>query len=137
MPKNPQKLRVSPAEAVGFEPTVPLRAHRFSRPAHSTALPHLRVLAVRVYPCRMNRSKWGFDALGCMLNAAETGELTRTEQWMNRRQFLTVVMAGAGIARAGGRIRAGPPTDDKLILGVPLTHSDWMLKPGMDNRWGE
>ena len=30
------------AEEVGFEPTGPLRAHRFSRPAHSTALPLLR-----------------------------------------------------------------------------------------------
>src|SRR5262249_2904425 len=30
------------AEEVGFEPTRPLRAYRFSRPAHSTALPLLR-----------------------------------------------------------------------------------------------
>ena len=30
------------AEEVGFEPTEPLRVHRFSRPAHSTALPLLR-----------------------------------------------------------------------------------------------
>src|SRR4051812_36110531 len=29
-------------EEVGFEPTGPLRAHRFSRPAHSTTLPLLR-----------------------------------------------------------------------------------------------
>jgi hypothetical protein len=29
------------AERVGFEPTVRLRAHRFSRPAHSTTLPPL------------------------------------------------------------------------------------------------
>ena len=29
------------AERVGFEPTIPLRAYRFSRPAHSTALPPL------------------------------------------------------------------------------------------------
>ena len=30
------------AERVGFEPTVPVRGHRFSRPAHSTALASLR-----------------------------------------------------------------------------------------------
>ena len=32
------------AEEVGFEPTGPLRAHRFSRPAHSTTLPLLRIV---------------------------------------------------------------------------------------------
>ena len=31
-----------PAEREGFEPSVPLRARRFSRPVHSTALPSLR-----------------------------------------------------------------------------------------------
>src|SRR4051812_29563188 len=33
------------AERVGFEPTVPLRAHRFSRPARSTTLSPLRAAA--------------------------------------------------------------------------------------------
>ena len=33
------------AEGVGFEPTVPLRGLRFSRPVHSTALPPFHVLA--------------------------------------------------------------------------------------------
>ena len=31
------------AERVGFEPTVHLRAQRFSRPSHSTTLPPLRI----------------------------------------------------------------------------------------------
>ena len=30
------------AERKGFEPLIPLRAYRFSRPTHSTALPPLR-----------------------------------------------------------------------------------------------
>ena len=32
---------LSPTEAEGFEPPVPLRARRFSRPVQSTALPRL------------------------------------------------------------------------------------------------
>ena len=35
-------MRKGLAEEVGFEPTGPSRAHRFSRPAHSTTLPLLR-----------------------------------------------------------------------------------------------
>ena len=31
------------AERKGFEPLIPLRAYRFSRPTHSTALPPLRI----------------------------------------------------------------------------------------------
>ena len=31
------------AEREGFEPSMPLRAYRFSRPTHSTTLPPLRV----------------------------------------------------------------------------------------------
>ena len=35
------------AERVGFEPTVPVRGRRFSRPVHSTALPPLRRIRAR------------------------------------------------------------------------------------------
>jgi hypothetical protein len=36
-----EKPRKKVAERVGFEPTVPVRGRRFSRPVHSTALPPL------------------------------------------------------------------------------------------------
>jgi hypothetical protein len=54
---------------------------------------------------------------------------------MNRRHFMQAAIATAGAICAGGRLRGAPPADEKLILGVPLTHSDWMLKPGI--QWGE
>ena len=57
---------------------------------------------------------------------------------MNRRQFLwttaaTTAAAALWGARASGA--ADTPPAERLFLGVPLTHSDWMLKPGME--WGE
>src|SRR5690606_35243766 len=42
------------AEGEGFEPPVPARARRFSRPVHSTALPPLRV-----------RNQANFAGFGC------------------------------------------------------------------------
>ena len=45
--KNPGKTRVLGAEREGFEPSVPLPVHRFSRPAHSAALSPLRKSAMR------------------------------------------------------------------------------------------
>ena len=50
---------------------------------------------------------------------------------MNRRSFLKGTVATALAASISSR--AAEP--DKLILSAPLTHSDWMLKPGME--WGE
>ena len=37
------------AERVGFEPTVPVKAQRFSRPPHSTTLAPLRPMAAALY----------------------------------------------------------------------------------------
>ena len=56
---------------------------------------------------------------------------------MNRRTLLkaAVVAAGAAIAPRSGDFAVAGDVADKLVLGVPLTHSDWMLKPGME--WGE
>ena len=45
-------IAIDEAERGGFEPPVPLRARRFSRPVHSTALPSLRKsLTITVYMC--------------------------------------------------------------------------------------
>jgi hypothetical protein len=52
---------------------------------------------------------------------------------MNRRQFLQATLATAACTAVASAETL--PSPDKLILGVPLTHSDWMLKPGM--QWGE
>jgi hypothetical protein len=56
---------------------------------------------------------------------------------MNRRAFLkTAAAATAGLSCLRTLHGAAPGGDDaKLFFGVPLTHSDWMLKPGM--KWGE
>ena len=55
---------------------------------------------------------------------------------MNRRHFLKTLIAGTAACNlpkaAGGD---GAPHADALFLGVPLTHSDWMLKPNIP--WGE
>jgi hypothetical protein len=54
---------------------------------------------------------------------------------INRREFLGAAIVGAG-AVAGGAFgfADAASADPKLVLSVPLTHSDWMLKPGM--KWG-
>src|SRR4051812_40406988 len=58
---------------------------------------------------------------------------------MNRRQFLQIAAvsaSGAGAALcAGSALGDEPVADEKLFLSAPLTHSDWMLKPGIE--WGE
>ncbi len=57
---------------------------------------------------------------------------------MKRRQFLksaAVAVCGApAFARSVG-VAAEAPGPDRLILSAPLTHSDWILKPGIP--WGE
>src|SRR2546426_11300766 len=56
---------------------------------------------------------------------------------MTRRQFLKASLAaGCGLSAASvGAVEGGPPgAEGKLILSAPLTHSDWMLKPGI--AWG-
>jgi uncharacterized lipoprotein YddW (UPF0748 family) len=56
---------------------------------------------------------------------------------MNRRAFLERTLV-AGAALAGGRLAgeepAVPAPARRLVLGAPLTHSDWILKPGV--AWG-
>lgn len=58
---------------------------------------------------------------------------------VSRRELIRAAIA-AGVLRttwADARTPATNPTSqspDKLILGAPLTHSDWMLKPGIE--WG-
>jgi hypothetical protein len=57
---------------------------------------------------------------------------------MKRRQFLKSAAAGIGAAPALVRsmcTAAGVAGADTLILSAPLTHSDWILKPGIP--WGE
>ena len=55
---------------------------------------------------------------------------------MNRRDILQTAAATAALTCLRPLLRAAPAGgDDKLFFGVPLTHSDWMLKPGM--KWGE
>jgi 8-oxo-dGTP pyrophosphatase MutT (NUDIX family) len=56
---------------------------------------------------------------------------------MNRRQFLhAAAAAGACAPLALSRFaRSEEKSDEKLFLCAPLTHSDWMLKPGIE--WGE
>ena len=54
---------------------------------------------------------------------------------MNRRSFLRTAAAAGASAFLPPPLRAARPADEKLILSAPLTHSDWMLKPGI--AWGE
>jgi uncharacterized lipoprotein YddW (UPF0748 family) len=53
---------------------------------------------------------------------------------MNRRGFLGAA-AWAGSMLLAPRLRAQGGAEERLIFSAPLTHSDWMLKPGMT--WGE
>src|SRR5438552_2071722 len=54
---------------------------------------------------------------------------------INRRQFLkTAAAAGAAVALPRRGFADEHKTERKLILSAPLTHSDWMLKPGI--AWG-
>jgi hypothetical protein len=53
---------------------------------------------------------------------------------VNRRHFIKATAAGSfGLAAATFAEEIYP--GEKLFLSAPLTHSDWMLKPGM--AWGE
>src|SRR5947209_8990807 len=54
---------------------------------------------------------------------------------MNRRRFLQAALASGAVARYA--LAEAEANDDKpkFILSAPLTHSDWMLKPGVE--WGE
>ncbi|MEO7300148.1 MAG: twin-arginine translocation signal domain-containing protein, partial [Verrucomicrobiota bacterium] len=58
---------------------------------------------------------------------------------MNRRNFLKRAVVGAGALPFGFNALAqnekSTVAPRKLILGSPLTHSDWMLKPNV--AWGE
>lgn len=51
---------------------------------------------------------------------------------MNRRHFLKTTAAAAALGPA--LFSKAETSTDKFILSAPLTHSDWMLKPGMI--WG-
>ncbi len=51
---------------------------------------------------------------------------------VTRRSFL---QAAAGALAMPALAQTSRPADDKIILNVPLTHSDWMLHPGL--QWGE
>ncbi|MDB5319928.1 MAG: hypothetical protein JWN40_1559 [Phycisphaerales bacterium] len=56
---------------------------------------------------------------------------------MDRRKFLQAGLTSVCAVYANARTSAAEPApnpDDKLILGVPLTHSDWALKPNI--AWG-
>src|SRR4051812_19820831 len=52
---------------------------------------------------------------------------------MTRRHFLRSSLIAAAASQFG---REGTAEEQpaKFILGAPLTHSDWMLKPGI--KWG-
>src|SRR5689334_8142222 len=51
------------------------------------------------------------------------------------RRTLLKLAAAACAAAAAPAVPAAPPPPDKLYFGTPLTHSDWMLRPGVE--WGE
>jgi hypothetical protein len=57
---------------------------------------------------------------------------------VSRRDLIGAAIAagltGGSRARALTVLSATTPSSDKLILGAPLTHSDWMLKPAIE--WG-
>jgi hypothetical protein len=59
---------------------------------------------------------------------------------LNRRTFLRSTLLASAAVRSGIPLQAqeappSAPAGEKFILGAPLTHSDWMLKPGIS--WGE
>ncbi|MGZ4974686.1 MAG: family 10 glycosylhydrolase [Limisphaerales bacterium] len=49
---------------------------------------------------------------------------------MNRRAFIKSSVAAAVVGPTI-RVTKAEPADNKFILSAPLTHSDWMLKPGI------
>jgi hypothetical protein len=54
---------------------------------------------------------------------------------MNRRAFLQLVAATPLSPGGGAQTGATPGARPQFVTGAPLTHSDWMLKPGVP--WGE
>ena len=52
---------------------------------------------------------------------------------MNRRDFLRGTVAG--VACACSSRASADPNAETVILSAPLTHSDWMLRPGVE--WGD
>jgi hypothetical protein len=52
---------------------------------------------------------------------------------VSRRRFLGSLAAGGAAWTLPAQVR-GNAVDEKMVLSAPLTHSDWMLKPGM--KWG-
>src|SRR4051812_20373989 len=56
---------------------------------------------------------------------------------ITRRSFVKAAAVGAIAPAAAALARTAPtstPAAQKFILGAPLTHSDWMLKPNI--AWG-
>ena len=57
---------------------------------------------------------------------------------MKRREFLRLAAAGTAALQIGSHAFADEENNSsssrKFILSAPLTHSDWMLKPGI--AWG-
>jgi hypothetical protein len=58
----------------------------------------------------------------------------RNSNNMNRRDFLGGTIAGAA-ACAFGTAAIAESNTETIILSAPLTHSDWMLRPGVE--WGD
>ena len=85
------------AEEVGFEPTVPSRVQRFSRPPPSTTRPLLRL--ARIIHRFSSRS-------------GGSGGLTRRATGGRRRRTLTVRRGGRRSATQSGRVRSSPPSDE-------------------------
>ena len=80
MTRAPRTGRVILAERVGFEPTIPLRGRRFSRPVHSTALPPLRGTNCRLSANELRTAHvrpqrlWHHDAAIRLLAVLEHGD---------------------------------------------------------------
>ena len=55
-PISPDRCGKNMAEAVGFEPTGPAKAQRFSRPPHSTTLPNLRFVRPSLLPAILEQA---------------------------------------------------------------------------------
>jgi hypothetical protein len=72
------------------------------------------------------------QALRCAWHNGGAGwrKKTRRKMTINRREFLGS-MAGGAAAWSTPKFALGLPSGDRLVLSAPLTHSDWMLKPGI------
>jgi hypothetical protein len=54
---------------------------------------------------------------------------------MTRREMLALMGGALGAWAVGGTVLRAEADSDRLILSAPLTHSDWMLRPGIV--WGD